>query len=407
MKKLLFIALTLLCFNVSAENILSVVPKGGLVAGTYSGNDLAINLNNEEPIVGIQFDIYLPEGWSTTSTRVKIYPNFTEASEEAPTNGTRNAYYDSNEEMYMVAQTAYVAVGCDASADYEGGGTCTRVITISTSAYPYSGTEGQIMQLTVKPDASANGVYPIVFKNVKIAGTEGLQLTIPCLTSYVKVGTPTDATLALEGVIPSFVNTALASETGISTLDLSAVTASNGTFTYVDGREVVEPTAEVKGNVAYTRAAQEKVASIKLPFAATTGTYYKLNDTDFTDNYAHFEAANGLEANTSALVNAGDAVSESAENVKIAGVAAEEITSGYVLKGGDFCAVNGTVTVPVMRGYFEIPTSVRGFVLNGVTGINGINAADEAETIYNVAGQKLAKTQRGINIVNGKKVTVK
>jgi hypothetical protein len=37
-------------------------------------------------------------------------------------------------------------------------------------------------------------------------------------------------------------------------------------------------------------------------------------------------------------------------------------------------------------------------------GINGINAADSKAPIYNVAGQRVSKAQKGIFIVNGKKV---
>lgn len=40
-------------------------------------------------------------------------------------------------------------------------------------------------------------------------------------------------------------------------------------------------------------------------------------------------------------------------------------------------------------------------------GINGINAADSKAPIYNVAGQRVSKAQKGIFIQNGKKVAVK
>jgi hypothetical protein len=43
----------------------------------------------------------------------------------------------------------------------------------------------------------------------------------------------------------------------------------------------------------------------------------------------------------------------------------------------------------------------------GVTGINGINAADSKAPIYNVAGQRVSKAQKGVYIQNGKKVAVK
>ena len=42
-----------------------------------------------------------------------------------------------------------------------------------------------------------------------------------------------------------------------------------------------------------------------------------------------------------------------------------------------------------------------------ITGVSPLKETEEEAAIYNVAGQRLAKRQRGINIVNGKKVLVK
>ena len=47
-------------------------------------------------------------------------------------------------------------------------------------------------------------------------------------------------------------------------------------------------------------------------------------------------------------------------------------------------------------------------ILDLITGISGVKTSEEEPTtIYNVAGQRLSKTQKGINIVNGNKVLVK
>ena len=42
-----------------------------------------------------------------------------------------------------------------------------------------------------------------------------------------------------------------------------------------------------------------------------------------------------------------------------------------------------------------------------VTGIGSVESETGDEIIYNVAGQRLAKKQKGVNIVNGKKILVK
>ena len=64
------------------------------------------------------------------------------------------------------------------------------------------------------------------------------------------------------------------------------------------------------------------------------------------------------------------------------------------------------------RAYFQLAEGmkrIKGFVLNlddDATGIIGIGQSTE-DTIYNVAGQRLNKVQKGVNIVNGKKFMVK
>lgn len=61
--------------------------------------------------------------------------------------------------------------------------------------------------------------------------------------------------------------------------------------------------------------------------------------------------------------------------------------------------------------YLTIPaaTPVKAFLFpENPTAINAIEAAENENTeIYNLAGQRLSKAQKGVNIVNGKKVLVK
>ena len=56
--------------------------------------------------------------------------------------------------------------------------------------------------------------------------------------------------------------------------------------------------------------------------------------------------------------------------------------------------------------YPQEPFTIKLTVAGG-TGINGINAADSNAPIYNVAGQRVSKAQKGVFIQNGKKVAVK
>ncbi len=66
-------------------------------------------------------------------------------------------------------------------------------------------------------------------------------------------------------------------------------------------------------------------------------------------------------------------------------------------------------TIKAGKAYIEVPaTEVKVFYFNGedATGINGLNDVNDLNdaAIYNVAGQRVSKLQKGINIVNGKKV---
>ena len=70
-----------------------------------------------------------------------------------------------------------------------------------------------------------------------------------------------------------------------------------------------------------------------------------------------------------------------------------------------------TGTVKAGKAYLESASGVKAFYFNGdnATGIENVNSALDANrnfdgAIYNLAGQRISKMQKGINIINGKKV---
>ena len=80
-----------------------------------------------------------------------------------------------------------------------------------------------------------------------------------------------------------------------------------------------------------------------------------------------------------------------------------------------FYPIDGKATLLAQTAYLQLPTS---FVAAGVKvsvifeedvidGIEEFRISDEDADIYDLAGRRLGKMQRGINIVNGKKVLVK
>ena len=77
-------------------------------------------------------------------------------------------------------------------------------------------------------------------------------------------------------------------------------------------------------------------------------------------------------------------------------------------KGVGFYPVATTVTIPAGKAYLEITSKAKAFYAlfeDDATAIENVNVNDNLNgAIYNVAGQRLNKAQKGINIVNGKKI---
>lgn len=70
-----------------------------------------------------------------------------------------------------------------------------------------------------------------------------------------------------------------------------------------------------------------------------------------------------------------------------------------------------TVKAPANRVYLTVPAApgVKAFFFDEATGIENLNVNDNLknEAIYNVAGQRVSKAQKGLYIKNGKKVVIK
>lgn len=393
MKKFLFLLMAVCsCVSSNAEDILAVTPFK--IAANATEGYFTIELNNADLAVQhLSFDLYLPEG-------MKVYTNNKGnlVSTSMALNTERTEYYDEDEEDDVACFAA--ANGGNLIQD-DNGVDCYRWGGVGE--YPVAGTSGVLFNGRYKIHTPlAEGVYPI--KMVIDLMDDNYNHVKAVTASYVVVGNPSTASLALTGVIPSFVNAALATETAITTLDLTNVTASNGTFAYVPGRDVKAPAVEVNGDVEATVApkAQGSYATVCLPFNATIDCY---TFDGVEGEYASFTAKTTLNAGESALVD--KSVTAKAENVALAAATTKERTTGYYVKDNYFCSVNGSATIPALRGWWDLSDNVRGMIVDGEeTSINAINGT-ESEPIYNVAGVRLNKAQRGVNIVGGKKVVIK
>lgn len=78
-------------------------------------------------------------------------------------------------------------------------------------------------------------------------------------------------------------------------------------------------------------------------------------------------------------------------------------TDGHIQKAGASASIKG------FRAYFDVPVSseVKALTFDGedATGLKDIkDLNDSNDLIYNIAGQRIQKMQKGINIINGKKI---
>jgi len=106
---------------------------------------------------------------------------------------------------------------------------------------------------------------------------------------------------------------------------------------------------------------------------------------------------------TLSVSTTGTATFKTSSNVigKIGFIFAETVPAGEYEISLNPSAAKGTTSLPA-SGKFTVKLTVK-----SGTGINSINADDVNAPIYNIAGQRVSKAQKGVFIQNGKKVAVK
>lgn len=399
MKKIfMFLSFAAASMFAYAEDVITVLPMQVTAGEGFDGSEMSyeavttVNLCNSDNYYGVQFDINVPAGMLV----------------DFDTEGCSRAKFTKKGTKVTWCHTASVSES--KSSEYPGYERYTIGVSDQVTGDAFVGNSGEdlLNMYYAIPTDLVDGVYPIYFTRIYFSDVDDNLISAPegtVATSYMVVGNG-KGTLVVDGQIPSFVNDELAKESAITSIDLTKCTATHGIFTYVDGRNVIAPSAEVKSDVAYFHAAGANVySSVCLPFDAQVKNAYTLSGVE--GDYATFAAVApgvALAANTPAIV--GGEISVEAQDVVLKGVQQETKTSGCYLKADKFLSVNGSAVIPALRGWWDVSSSVKGFVLDGETAITGLNA-DGAQQIYNVSGIKQAKAQRGVNIVNGKKVVVK
>ena len=200
----------------------------------------------------------------------------------------------------------------------------------------------------------------------------------------------------------------------------------NGKNGAIDDIDLTETTATVPVSVAdygYStfcchRALDFTNSSITAYYVTTNGnklTYNQITKVPADTGVLLYKAGGVTDEEVPALIGNPDGVPG---NVLVPGSDETVITwtpddKKYILynhptKGVGFFGANNS-PVPSNRAYLypSIAGNVKSFIIDledDATGINTIKNESEDGAIYNVAGQRMSKMQKGINIVNGKKI---
>lgn len=399
---------------------------------TEAGKNYDENIENEENLIAVikmsnlqaisklEFDIELPDGIEIGTYRTGT--------------GTKKDPYVYRDDIYYGG----VYMSEDNFPDIE-----SNHVTAELNFAPAINMAPVIL-LPLTTDSELNaGIYPIKMSNIEMTDLNGEKLNIhPLVTSYVKVGNPNEASLAVEGYVSAELNEALATENSLGTLDMSKVTGMDGALTIVDGRNFVAPKTGIDvESVSYTRLLTSEYGTICLPFALESNAsvqYYKL--TSVSETTMTFEEVASLEAGEPALFKSldGNTLSIDATNETLAAGNMEKVQdvkdwtivgtyeessvndADYIIANNKFWnagqlseaeGVDGVKVAP-FRAYFHY-TSARAkarslsiYFEEGAMAIETISAITEGNAeFYNLNGHKVVGLQNGVNIVkfnNGK-----
>lgn len=426
MKRLLIFYLFLLLeYPVLAGNAIYVTPfttTAGLDEGTFS-----IELSNDVSIMGVQLDIYLPNGMEII-----------------------------DDDGYVVDRGSRPnrKFTCEANYFKEG---FYRIMLYTTGTALQAGT-GEIIKVTYLTNTSiTDGIYPILIKGVKISDESNEKIDIPSETSsYVVIGNSNplsnDAHVDLSGMtgyVPSFVveqlNTDIASNTKLRSLNLSGTTFANlGAELSVPNNDNLLWYTSDKASLNRTFKG-EQWNTVCLPFTLQTSylnasTVVKemadydgeatitLGDVTTMETgkpYLIYSSTDGQLIKDVTISNpvavSNEPSTTSSNSLTMRGTYQEATVKsdgGYTRYGftnGKFVMLGtGAATVPPFRAYLEYlgKSSTRsiGFAGDGTTSINSTVSEDESDgPLYDLKGVMVNENQqtKGIYVRNGKKLILK
>lgn len=295
--------------------------------------------------------------------------------------------------------------------------------TLTDKFYTYCHTE---LGLTAKEIADFRNkmlgtVYPTDVKNV-------VSDAVSDNTTYLDLSNYAFETEVLTGSMPAGSNMLItvSPESGITGQNII-----NGgvceSLVLTDGADFGTPVAFTATQVNLTTSVST-YKTLVLPFeAAVPAGFTASNATSVTGTLVNFEEVSTISANSPVILQGEGALEITATNAAISATPEDAPTNGllqgtyktvlapigsYVLQKqsdviGFYQVGDAKPTVKAFRAWLNAPaSSVKAFYFSDdATGIvSPLGETEKGAAIYNLAGQRLHKIQKGLNIVNGKKV---
>lgn len=308
----------------------------------------------------------------------------------------------------------------------------------STGVYTMPLAANQLYKLTFKYGAWDGTPVPRISV---LNGENGLAATeLPGTSTNYKTAMNSWTMYFRTGVAGNYVLSMYASYNMVWT-DVSLIKAEESEISLSESTDFTPATNTYYQTLKLGRTfPTDKVSTMVLPFAmnatATAAAFdkvYELSDVD--GEIIKFTTADAITAGKPYIVKAKEDAVVFASNIKSSELVSDvtpvtegtvtftgtfsriadllDVTNSYIISNNNLYEVDSKVALKPFRGYFTItPSLVKAFVLDfgDATGINTIANSQQPMAngpIYNLAGQRLSKAQKGIYIINGKKVLVK
>lgn len=442
------------CF---AEDVVQVRPfqtRAGVVEDDYESFNIELT-NTTKDVWALELNLYLPKGMEILNI---------EGSYAVVTDDTRVPYNKIKKQSEYTSEATYNETG-----EYY------KIVLYTTTTKTIAIGSGSILNVYYSTNSSmSDGVYPIAIKGAVLSDENSAAIESPSESaSYVVIGTSNPMSAAskidlsgMTGYMPSFVvdelNTAIASNTNLKTLNLSGVTGLGGDLSVPEGAFWHTANA-AKLNRTFTAGAK---STICLPFeisssvASSLGKFYQFDG--ISDGKVVMRQTTGaLSANTPYIYEPSSAqagigvtdatisfsenpVTENAEAqytfkgtyepitwaspVGIYGFAkagVEGFDPGQFVRGGSGVSIapyrayleytgEGKLSAARTRGIDELPVSLGIIYIDSYGNTTIIDSAvsvtkKQTGNWYGVDGTGYGDmpTRKGIYINNGKKVVIK